>query len=195
MKPFLLLLSLLVATGAHAGEFDDRLKELGFSLRTPPSEYPKYKSPTYGVLLKEGTLMVVESERVPNGLQNAIRAGGNKFDAEDHGEWGGSLIVTRITGDKKTLTHENTKGFLQHNGALYAFTGLAHLTMNTGVLYRIDSPDSAPRLSVVTLLPAAPMAVTQDEAYIYVVTFGDLVAIVPDEKGPGGAGTPCNCVA
>src|SRR5579863_9464902 len=128
MKPFLLLVLLLVSIAANAGDLDDRLKELGFDLRPPPA-MDSYKSKLryFGVLLEEGKLVVVESEDVSNGLQKTIRIGGNRFDAVDHGEWGGSLLVTDLAGDKKVLTQNNGTGFLQHGGSLYALTGLAHM--------------------------------------------------------------------
>jgi hypothetical protein len=185
MKPFLLLVFLLVSSASNAGELDDRLEELGFFLSTPPSDYSKPMR-TFGVSLEDGKLVVIESERGKNGLQKTIKIGGNRFDAVDQGEWGGSLLVTRADGSKNSLTQENTKGFLQYAGKLYALTGLAHMGIDTGALYRIDSPDSVPRLSVVTLLPGATMGTTQDDAHIYVVTSGDLVAVALDENGPWG---------
>jgi len=56
----------------------------------------------------------------------------------DHGGWGGQLIYQPTGGAKQILAEENTQNIFLLGRQIVAVSGLAHLSMNNGMLLRID---------------------------------------------------------
>ena len=84
----------------------------------------------------------------------------NTYIGTDRGEFGGGLEVIFPNGTSNSLLEDNVQALFQIDESLYVFTGLAHLSLDDGAIYRIDAYDSrTPQVSRITLLPSAPSVV------------------------------------
>jgi hypothetical protein len=89
-----------------------------------------------------------------------LRIAGGWLVGADQGEWGGELVFKADDGSTKMVLPTNIQGLqVLGSGRIVAVTGLAHLTSNDGVLYRIDCPPSKPCTAAPwKQLPGAPRA-------------------------------------
>lgn len=76
----------------------------------------------------------------------------------DHGEWGGELVFRSDAGTtRKILTTNVSSLHLLNDGQIVAVTGLAHLSLDAGVLYQVVCPTAETcRATRWKQLPAAP---------------------------------------
>jgi HEAT repeat protein len=75
----------------------------------------------------------------------------------DHGEWGGELIHMPAHGPIDVLFEENIQDIFLLGDQLVAISGLAHMSMNSGILLRIDKSRSGHYAATPwKRLPAAP---------------------------------------
>ena len=82
--------------------------------------------------------------------------GDYEYLGTDNGEWGGELIATGPKGKRSVLIEDNIRALIPTGDGLLVFTGLPHLGLSRGAVYRIISPDREPSIELVTLLPDAP---------------------------------------
>ena len=80
-----------------------------------------------GVLLLSPKSKAVADLTVPEG----------RFVAADRGEWGGDLTFVAANGAKQTLLSENVCALARLGRDIVAVGGLAHMTLNEGLLYRV----------------------------------------------------------
>jgi hypothetical protein len=83
------------------------------------------------------------------------------YQSKNGGEWGSTLTVRRRGQEPKVILRDSDVMWLLPIGeVLYVFTGIQHLGLDQGAVHAIDRYDSAPNIRLVSLLPAAPLAVT-----------------------------------
>jgi hypothetical protein len=83
------------------------------------------------------------------------------YQSKNGGEWGSELAVRRRGQESKVIYRgSDVLWLLPIEDVLYVFSGTQHLGRNSGSVHAVDRFDSAPSIRFVTLLPAAPVAVT-----------------------------------
>ena len=81
----------------------------------------------------------------------------------DRGEFGGYLAYRDRQGNVETLLLENVHGIVENQEGIFVLTGLSHLGMSAGNLYRLKSDaDGTPRPVLLGYLPGAPSHVVRD---------------------------------
>ncbi|MGY0653038.1 hypothetical protein ACW7GZ_14505 [Luteimonas sp. A537] len=87
---------------------------------------------------------------------------GGHLIGTDRGEWIGKLLFQDADGHLTTLLNENVHGIIKNADGIFAFTGLAHLSLNEGYIYAVTQEPNGP-VSVARLgrLPGAPTRVRQ----------------------------------
>lgn len=88
----------------------------------------------------------------------------------DHGEWGGKIIF-QPKDDKAepiTIQHGNIKSIFSLNDTIYFLDGLAHLSLNRGAMYKLDTSGGKFQTTKVLSFDDAPMscAITHDTLLI-----------------------------
>lgn len=115
----------------NAGENLEKLESTDFvRLHLPIHEVDK-AIPRTVLANPEGT------PDVPGG-NCAIKVSDGYLVGHNRGEWGGEIVFVDFAGKARTLVHENTEAIHQTKSGILATTGLAHMMMNSGVIYKLD---------------------------------------------------------
>jgi len=116
------------------------------------------------------------------GAMTDMRAvSGGVLVATNAGEWGGGLVFVTPVGKAAQVIGDNTHALIDLGGSLYALTGLSHLGLDHGVVWRIDVSGAAPVARELAKLPGSPVAwaIAEDRA-ILIATGRNDVAVLPD---------------
>ncbi len=170
----------------QASDFAAQLQAQGFNKQVRQRRggitMDRINLPFYGVKTDQGILIVTEGLRRPNGITFSIDSKQYHYEAHDNGEFGGELIAINEQGQKLILSKENTRGFFRLNKQIYALTGLAHLRMDQGRLYRLNESGKKPRLVSVTALADSAVDIAIDSNRVYVLTRNDLEVLEFDQN-------------
>lgn len=115
---------------------------------------------------------------------------GGELLGSDRGEWGGELVFRDQGGVIHPLTNRNVRGIVRMPFGIVVFTGLAHMGMSAGNIYRVARrADGAVEATLLHDLSGSPEAIRW-------TTRGDLVFQVniqdPHRRGVfGGRKTRC----
>ena len=86
-----------------------------------------------------------------------VKVEGSYLVGSDRGEWGGEITFVDLKGSSQTIASENTEAIYQTAQGLFAVTGLAHLSSNSGFIHRITkAADGAWWVEKWRALPGAP---------------------------------------
>ncbi len=77
----------------------------------------------------------VTEERKPNHTHPVF--GGTLF-GYDHGEFGGGLLFADRQNNTHRILDENIVGIYSSNSDIFVFTGISHLSITKGAIYKID---------------------------------------------------------
>ena len=135
----------------------------------------------YSVSVKGDRVYIGEAARPSDTKQLQVWNG--YFTGIDYGEFGGGLDFTSVEGTYKLLD-ENVVDFIAVDKKYYVLTGLAHLGMDRGKMYRLDFMDYNGRWAAKEILDlqSCPLAYYLDNNnVIYMVTYDSLLHI-RDEK-------------
>jgi hypothetical protein len=88
--------------------------------------------------------------------------GAYRYEGTDNGEWGGELTLTDRRGRRVTLVEDNVHSLMPTGDGLFVLTGLSHMSLSRGAIYRVRSPGLDPKIERVTLLPDAPAVALVD---------------------------------
>ena len=164
-----MLLACLIATCSVATAEDVAVALSRAGYRLVASEPPSCEESglvvtvdIHGIGVRTATYQEIDNERRSRLTFKGKRF---RFEATNRGEWGGSLIAIDRDGQKQTLLEDamrstNTVALISLGSRLYLFAGLDHMSLNSGSVYVIDDFDTKPRVSLVTLLPEAPILVS-----------------------------------
>lgn len=75
-----------------------------------------------------------EIKQVPN---IALRVNGGWLAGGNRGEWGGELVFIPDNGKATKILDENIENIYKHGDRYIAITGLAHMSMNDGMIYEL----------------------------------------------------------
>lgn len=111
------------------------------------------------------------------------------FIGTDAGEFGGGIICAKYDGQSndespELVLSENCLGFLGLDAdvpACYAFTGIAHMGIDRGGIYKIELLDDGYAINKLVDLGSEPLAFAMDGQNIIVATKKSLVSV--DETG------------
>lgn len=87
---------------------------------------------------KDGRSMekyVATLERVP---QVGFKVGDEYLVGSNHGEFGGELVLIDRAGSQTVLLYENTQGIYEMTCGVVAVTGIDHLAVNRGILFKVS---------------------------------------------------------
>ena len=105
----------------------------------------------------------------------------------DNGEFGGSIDCLDSMGNLQTLVNANTEAVYKAGKQIFAVTGLAHLAMSEGMIYKITkAPDRLvePQIWEATpwrALPGAPrFSRLLQDGTLFVRCYGGIVLVFPD---------------
>jgi hypothetical protein len=133
-----------------------------------------------------------------------LRVDGAWLVGTSQGEWGGELVLKPDGGGTRMVLPTNIAGLdVLGDGQIVAVTGLAHLSMDRGVLYRITCPSSGScRATWWKALPGAPKSawVIEGGELLVDTTVGTVLVspegtlrmaecpTQPGDRPPGGSG-------
>ncbi|MFO3706211.1 hypothetical protein ACI6Q5_14845 [Xanthomonas codiaei] len=99
---------------------------------------------------------------------------GGLLSGTDRGEWIGRLQFKDASGNVRVLLEENVLGIVENTHGVFVFTGLAHLGLNEGQMYRINRDERGlVTAALVRRLPGAPsqvIALSKSKALFLVFT-------------------------
>ena len=86
-----------------------------------------------------------------------LAAGRFTYDVDNHGEFGGRLVVREGGGEPRELLRgDNFWHLVPFKSDLYVFGGLSHLGISRGTLYLVENYESHPAARALTNLPQHP---------------------------------------
>jgi len=95
---------------------------------------------------------------ITNSVRKAVTLDGGFLVATDNGEWGGETAFVDSAGNSHTVVESNTEAIHKTPDGFLAVTGLSHLSMNHGVVYRLNSPKQGQWVAIKwRALPGAPI--------------------------------------
>ncbi|MNF71790.1 hypothetical protein D3C85_970650 [compost metagenome] len=182
------VLLIIISKAALASSIEDELLRNNLTAQNPPAggiTYEKlhlgsYQVTTNGEDLSISLLPQERSQEKPEILE----VDGFKIEGTDNGEWGGQLTLTSPNGSPVTLLKENVVSIQEDEGSIYIFTGLSHMSIDSGTMYELINIKTKPELVRVTMLPSSPMHIIFDEGIAYILTYAGLIAINPFHQEP-----------
>lgn len=158
----------LITSSHEALASDPKLEELlkSAGLTEAPVEslgnHQYFDNPHF-VILKEGKVAIQRTNTSSNSKK--FEENGVIYSGTSNGEWGGKLSVTQ-NKSTKVLMEGNIVQLLPVLDGLYVFEGLAHLGSSKGSVYVIQDRRNPVAPERLTLLPDAPVVVSQDKTRI-----------------------------
>ena len=93
----------------------------------------------------------------------------------DAGEWGGRLIFLDQQGQTTLINEDNVSGLAKVGAHVLVFSGLAHMSMNTGSIAElIRDKNGVPTVRPLLTLPGTPLQIQQadEETVLFQVSGG-----------------------
>lgn len=115
----------------NAGNEMETLKGADFKRIRLPMQVAKSDVPK-SILTKSKA-----TEHVP-GAYCGIKVGDGYIVGSNQGEWGGEIVFIDRAGKSHIIVQENTEAIYKTPSGVLATTGLAHLGMNGGLIYRLE---------------------------------------------------------
>ncbi|MEY2501075.1 MAG: hypothetical protein QOI07_1409 [Verrucomicrobiota bacterium] len=102
----------------------------------------------------------------------------------DRGEWGGEIAYVNRAGKARILTPLNTEAIYRTKAGIVAVTGLAHMTFNSGCLFRISkTAEGEWSASKWRVLPGAPrVSRLLKDGNLFISCHGGMVLISTDGR-------------
>lgn len=158
----------------QAGENMDSLDEDAAKLIRFPVAVATDQSVTIAMNGKKRT--------VKSGPRGAVKVEGGYLMGSDRGEWGGEITFISSKGKPRVIAKENTEAIYKTEHGIFAVTGLAHMTMNSGFIYRItQATNGAWSVEKWRALPGAPrFSRLLEDGRIFISCYGGIVLIFPN---------------
>jgi HEAT repeat protein len=86
----------------------------------------------------DATAPVEQGIDLPDVPALALRVGNGWLTGTDNGEWGGELDFVGDDGSRQIVIKENIEDIYRLGNDYVAVTGLAHMLMNNGLIYRLE---------------------------------------------------------
>ncbi len=124
---------------------------------------------------------------IRRGVRAEVNGMARYIVGSDNGEFGGSIDVLDHWGNLQMLTDANTEAIYKVGDEIFAVTGLAHMCMNNGIIYKIThTPPTAAekdqwKVNPWRVLPGAPhFSRLLQNGDLLVRCYGGIVLISPD---------------
>ncbi len=118
-----------------------------------------------------------QAAKIERGSPSLVfEAGAITYFGTNAGEFGGALYALHKDGKFQTLIPDNVVEILEVKDELLVFTGLAHMGISSGTVWRISDYRKDPRVERLTLLPGTPLVALIGGKY-----FQDSVLVVTTE--------------
>ena len=83
--------------------------------------------------------VVIKIDKADDDKDAILEIEGGQLIGSDHGEWGGKIeFIPKGTNDRKLIKKGNVKFIFKFQNEVYFIEGLAHLSTNSGTMYRLD---------------------------------------------------------
>lgn len=158
----------------HAGEKMDSLereeaKLIRFSIAAPNPPA------IFAIKGKDGAMKNVR-------LGGAVKIEDGYLVGADLVEWGGGITFVDLEGNLRVIASANTEAIYKTAHGIFAVTGLAHMTLNSGFIYRISKPaDGAWAVEKWRALPGAPrFSRLLKDGNLFISCYGGIVLVSPD---------------
>jgi hypothetical protein len=93
-----------------------------------------------------------------------LKAFGGELMGDERGEFGGELMFRDQHGVVHRLLKDNVHGIFQMSFGIVVFTGLAHLSLNSGNIYLVTASPGGVVAGLFRELPGAPDQVVRDSS-------------------------------
>ena len=127
--------------------------------------------------------IVAREERHPKaGFLCGIAVENGHLVGTDRGEWGGEITFYSDNLAPKVILKTNTRAIYQTPRGIYAVTGLAHLSGNSGLIYELKRDTSGKwKAESWRALPGAPrFSYLLKDGSLFVNCYSGMVLISPD---------------
>ena len=132
------------------------------------------------IVVKEGNI-VAHRRKISVTPQVGIRVPKGWLLGADRGEWGGELVFKEEDTGHYTILEENINGLFKLGERCIAVTGVAHLTLNDGIVYELKVVDGKWRAERWRALPGAPQSAGKlKSGEIMVATYGGGVVVLSE---------------
>jgi HEAT repeat protein len=160
----------------NAGEKMDSLDSREIEHATLKFESPSTKPMVVRVKDSGGSLT--------NGFRRAVAVDGGFLVPSDLGEWGGETTFVNAAGNSHSVIACNTESVHVTTNGILAVTGLSHLGMNNGALFKLQSPKKGQWTAVKwRVLPGAPIfSLMLTSGDLFVSCVGGMVTVSPDGR-------------
>jgi hypothetical protein len=113
-----------------------------------------------------------------------VKADDGYLVGSDRGEWGGEIAYVNRAGKARILTPLNTEAIYRTKAGIVAVTGLAHMTFNSGCLFRISkTAEGEWSASKWRVLPGAPrVSRLLKDGNLFISCHGGMVLISTDGR-------------
>lgn len=110
-----------------------------------------------GIIVVNDKNMVEHRQEVKQVPSLALRVDGGWLAGSNRGEWGGELVYVADNGKSTQLLDTNIEDIYQLGDRYIATAGLAHLSMNNGMIYQLmQTEDGTWQAKEWLMLPGAP---------------------------------------
>lgn len=109
-----------------------------------------------GIIVVNQNNMVEVREEVRKTPNVAIRTNQGWLTGYNGGEWGGELMFKSDSGDVQELLSANVADLFKFGDDYIAVTGLAHLSLNSGLIFRVFHESESWQIDPWITLPGAP---------------------------------------
>lgn len=141
------------------------------------------KDPDAVIVVNQNNMVEVREEvrKTPN---VAVRTNHGWLTGYNGGEWGGELMYKPDSGDIQKLLDANVADLFKFGEGYVAITGLAHLSLNSGLIFRVFQEGDSWQIDPWIILPGAPRdSWRADTNEIVIDTYGGGTIII----GEGGS--------
>ena len=156
-----LLLALVISTAACTADRRDPAQVAGSPQASDSATPPRRNKLTYRAEIvgyDEKGRHATAIDQVPDYVapfEQGLLMGSNR------GEWGGELVYRNRRGKDEVLLAENVRGIFASGSDALVFTGLAHMGINEGAVYRV-LPGRRPVARLVHRLLGEPRNIAQN---------------------------------
>lgn len=116
-------------------------------------------------------------EGFDDGVGVVLKVRGGWLVGRNRGEWGGEAFAVAADGRVTELVAVNVVGFARVRDDVFIVTGLAHMGLDGGTLYRARETRGTWAAEPVVELPGAPMWFAVRDDHILVATSDDVAAV------------------
>lgn len=134
----------------------------------------------YKVQILDNTIYVELNSRDNWGDQIIHKVEDGYFEGMNRGEFGGNLKFYNDFNEYQIL-NTNVNFMVEINDQIYVLSGLAHLGLDTGYMYRIEKEEDVWTAKKILDIGSAPYVILADESRLYIVASSKVIMIENEE--------------